>query len=106
MKPAGPTIQRPSARKPTPTPESREHVVKARQAVVTDADEKQLKVLAAPKYHKGMAELKNMTTEGVPVKHLLLEAIEDLFEKYGRGEGRFKVDDVAELRRRLDGLMK
>lgn len=82
------------------------HVEKARASVASDGDEKQLKVLAAPKYHKGMAELKNMTTEGVPVKHLLLEAIEDLFEKYGRGEGRFKVDDVPELRRRLEALMK
>lgn len=99
-----PTIERPSR----PQQLAEEHVEKARRVVVADAgtDEKQLKVLAAPKYHKGMAELKNMTTDGVPVKHLLLEAIEDLFEKYGRGEGRFKVDDVPELRRRLESLMK
>ena len=97
-----PTIARPSR----PLQPAEEHVEKARRAVVDDEGEKQLKVLAAPKYHKGMAELKNMTTDSVPVKHLLLEAIEDLFEKYGRGEGRFKVDDVPELPRRLESLMK
>jgi hypothetical protein len=97
-----PTIERPGRAQPL----AEEHVEKARKAVVADSDEKQLKVLAAPKYHRGMAELKNMTTDSVPVKHLLLEAIEDLFEKYGRGEGRFKVDDVPELRRRLESLMK
>ncbi|HCE6978374.1 TPA: hypothetical protein NHP34_006023 [Pseudomonas aeruginosa] len=97
-----PTIARPSR----PQQPAEEHVEKARRAVVDDEGEKQLKVLAAPKYHKGMAELKNMTTDSVPVKHLLLEAIEDLFAKYGRGEGRFKVDDVPELRRRLESLMK
>lgn len=97
-----PTIDRPSrAQQPVV-----EHVEKARRAVVAEEGEKQLKVLAPPRYHKGMAELKNMTTDGVPVKHLLLEAIEDLFEKYGRGEGRFRVDDVPELRRRLEALMK
>lgn len=101
--PTKPTINRPSRTLQL----AEEHVEKARRAVVADdGAEKQLKVLAAPKYHKGMAELKNMTTEGVPVKHLLLEAIEDLFDKYGRGEGRFKVDDVPELRRRLESLMK
>lgn len=97
-----PTINRPSrAQQPVV-----EHVEKARQAVVAKEGEKQLKVLCAPKYHRGMAELKNMTTTAVPVKHLLIEAIEDLFEKYGRGEGRFKVDDVPELKRRLEALMK
>jgi hypothetical protein len=98
-----PTITRPGRAQQL----AEEHVEKARRAVVTDdGAEKQLKVLAAPKYHKGMAELKNMTTEGVPVKHLLLEAIEDLFGKYSEGEGRYKVDNVAELRRRLESLMK
>lgn len=82
------------------------HVEKARSAVADDGAERQLKVLCHPKYHTGMNEVKTMTSDSVPVKHLMLEAIEDLFEKYGRGEGRYKVNDVAELRRRLDALMK
>lgn len=86
------------------------HVEKALQAVSsassTASEEKQLKVLAAPKYHKGMSELKNCSADQVPVKNFLLEAIEDLFEKYSAGEGRFKIDNVPELRRRLDSLMK
>ena len=100
------TTSKPTTERPSRTQQKAvEHVEKARKAVVSGEGEKQLKVLCAPKYHKGMAELKNMT-DTVPVKHLLLEAIEDLFEKYGRGEGRFKVDDVPELRRRLEALMK
>ncbi len=79
------------------------HVEKASRAVTaTDTEEKQLKVIAPVRYHKGMADIKNMTTESVPVKHLMLEALDDLFEKYMRGDGHYKIDDLAELRRRLE----
>jgi hypothetical protein len=82
------------------------HVEKAsREVKATDAEEKQLKVIAPVRYHKGMADIKNMTTESVPVKHLMLEALDDLFEKYTRGDGHFKVDDLVELRRRLESHM-
>ena len=45
---------------------------------------------------------------GVPMEAFIKVYLyrKDLFEKYGRGEGRFKVDDVPELRRRLESLMK
>jgi hypothetical protein len=82
------------------------HVEKARSEVRAEGAEKPIKVLAPAKYHKATAELKNMTEDSVPVKHLVLEALDDLFEKYGRGEGRYKVADVAELRRRIDAVMK
>lgn len=78
------------------------HVAKATRVVTTDGEEKQLKVIAPVRYHKGMADIKNMTTESVPVKHLMLEALDDLFEKYMRGDGHYKIDDLVELRRRLE----
>ena len=80
------------------------HVEKARAAVTGEAEEKKIPLQAPVRYHRGLQELKNMTSETTPVKHLLLEAIDDLFEKYSRGEGRFEVEDTAELKRRLQAL--
>ncbi len=79
------------------------HVEKARAAVSGDGDEKKIPLQAPVRYHKGLQDLKNMTSDSTPVKYLLLEAIDDLFEKYKRGEGRFEVEDLEELRRRLQG---
>jgi hypothetical protein len=80
------------------------HVERARAVVQGDADEKKIPLQAPTRYHRGLQELKNMTSQSTPVKHLLLEAIDDLFEKYSRGEGRFEVEDTAELKRRLQAL--
>lgn len=80
------------------------HVEKARAVVQGKSEEKKIPLFAPPHYHRGLQELKNMTSETTPVKHLLLEAIDDLFEKYLRGEGRFEVEDTAELKRRLQAL--
>ncbi|ASN72197.1 hypothetical protein 3S15_12 [uncultured Caudovirales phage] len=80
------------------------HVERARAVVQGDSEEKRIPLQAPPRYHRGLQELKNMISETTPVKHLLLEAIDDLFEKYSRGEGRFEVEDTAELKRRLQAL--
>ncbi len=79
------------------------HVEKARASIASDG-EKKIPLLAPARYHRGLQELKNLTL--VPVKYLLLEAIDDLFAKYERGDGRFDVDpeDMAELKRRLQAL--
>lgn len=82
------------------------HVEKARQAVTSDAPEKKIPLLAAPHYHQGLQDIKNLAVESTPVKQLLLEAIDDLFEKYKAGQGKFKVDDLEELRRRMERLGK
>lgn len=82
------------------------HVEKARAAVSSDLPEKKIPLLAPPQYHQGLQDIKNLTVESTPVKYLLLEAIDDLFEKYKTGEGKFKVDDLEELRRRLDRIAK
>lgn len=80
------------------------HVAKATQVVTTDGEEKQLKAIVPTKYHRGTGDIKSMSTEGVPVKYLIMEALDDLFAKYEQGEGRFKIDDQAELKRRLESL--
>lgn len=82
------------------------HVEKARAAVASDQPEKKIPLLAPPQYHQGLQDIKNLTVESTPVKYLLLEAINDLFEKYKAGEGNFKVDDLEELRRRLNRIAK
>lgn len=82
----------------------RPHVEKARAAMAGDSEEKKIPLLAPVRYHKGLQEVKNLTSDSTPVKYLLLEAIDDLFEKYARGDGRFEVEDTAELKRRLQAL--
>ncbi|WP_225013685.1 hypothetical protein [Pseudomonas aeruginosa] len=97
-----PSITRPGARGAAATTQDEaRHVTNARKAL-TEADEKKIPLLAPAHYHKGLQEVKALTD--TPVKHLLLEAIDDLFEKYKRGDGRYEVDDVAELKRRLQAL--
>lgn len=97
------TTSRPSRGAATPPPEDRPHMEKAR-AAVSGVEEKKIPLLAPVKYHKALQEMKSMTAQSVPVKHLLLEAIDDLIEKYERGEGRHKVEDLPELRRRLQAV--
>ncbi|WP_213152794.1 hypothetical protein [Pseudomonas carnis] len=81
------------------------HVEKARRAVVTEAaEEKQLKAIVPVKYHKGTSDIKNMSADSVPVKYLIIEALEDLFKKYQQGKGHYSIDDQAELARRLESL--
>jgi hypothetical protein len=78
------------------------HVERARDSVTEKgAKEKKIPLLAPERYHKVLQEIKGMTSDSTPVKYLLLEAIDDLVKKYERGEGRFEVEDIAELRRRL-----
>lgn len=69
-----------------------------------DNDEKQLKAIVPVKFHKGTSDIKNMSTASVPVKYLIIEALEDLFKKYQAGKGNFEIDNQAELTRRLESL--
>lgn len=81
------------------------HVEKARRAVVSDAvEEKQLKAIVPTKYHKGTTDIKNMSLDNVPVKYLIIEALDDLFRKYEKGEGHYSIEDQEELARRLKSL--
>lgn len=81
------------------------HVEKARRAVVTESiEEKQLKAIVPVKYHKGTSDIKNMSADSIPVKYLIIEALDDLFKKYEQGKGHYSIDDQAELARRLESL--
>lgn len=81
------------------------HVEKARRAVVSDStEEKQLKAIVPVKYHRGTNDIKSMSADNVPVKYLIIEALDDLFKKYEQGKGHYNVEDQAELKRRLESL--
>lgn len=81
------------------------YVEKARRAVVTEsAEEKQLKAIVPVKYHRGTNDIKSMSADNVPVKYLIIEALDDLFRKYEQGKGHYNVEDQAELKRRLESL--
>ncbi|HIF7926600.1 TPA: hypothetical protein ACYY2C_006261 [Pseudomonas aeruginosa] len=96
------SLDRPS--RPTAAPE-KAHLEKARRAVVSDAvEEKQLKAIVPTKYHKGTTDIKNMSLDNVPVKYLIIEALDDLFRKYEQGEGHYSIEDQEELARRLKSL--
>lgn len=80
------------------------HVERATRAVTSETEEKQLKVIVPTKFHKGTSDIKNMSTDSVAVKYLVIEALEDLFKKYERGDGHYSIDDQEELARRLKSL--
>lgn len=96
------STDRPSRVKP---PAEQQYVEKARRAVVTDTtEEKQLKAIVPVKFHRGTNDIKSMSSDNVPVKYLIIEALEDLFKKYEQGKGHYNVEDQAELKRRLESL--
>ncbi|MCK2185709.1 hypothetical protein [Halomonas getboli] len=47
--------------------------------------------------HRKLSSMRAHSQDNVPVREFLLEAIDDLFEKYRRGEGRFAVDDIERI---------
>ena len=96
------SIERPVRDK---APAEQQYVEKARRAVTSEAtEEKQLKAILPVKYHKGTGDIKNMSSDSVPVKYLIIEALDDLFKKYEQGKGHYSIDDQTELARRLDSL--
>lgn len=74
------------------------------KAALEAAPDARVYFLGPAKYAKGLKELKNMATNAAAEKNFIMEALDDLFAKYERGEGNFEVENVAELKRRLEGL--
>jgi hypothetical protein len=70
-----------------------------------DSDEKQLKAAVPTKYHTGTNDIKSMSADSVPVKYLMIEALDDLFKKYHAGKGHYEIGDQEELTRRLKSLV-
>lgn len=89
-----------------PTSKERPGEAQARAALADTPKDERVYFLGPAKYAMGLTELKNLSTNNTAVKSLLMEAIDDLFEKYSRGDGQYPVRDVAELKRRLQGLPK
>ncbi|WP_454869390.1 hypothetical protein [Pseudomonas farris] len=94
------SLERPS--RPVSAPDEA-HLEKARRSGCS-TEEKQLKAIVPLKYHRGTNDIKSMSTDNVPVKYLILEALDDLFKKYEQGKGHYNVEDQAELKRRLESL--
>lgn len=95
---------RPSRATTSTTTAEAPHVSTARAAVADEGIEKPLKILAHPRYHKAVSELKTCSSDSVPIKYFVMEAIDDLLEKYKAGKGKFSISDVAELKRRLENI--
>ena len=89
-----------------PSRTGRPEVERARRDVTaTDEPEKRLPpVYARPSYHQRLQAIRSMSRDNVPAKALLLEAVEDLFEKYASGKGRYPIARQAQLERMLEEL--
>jgi hypothetical protein len=52
---------------------------------------------ASPKTHQMLSAMRVNSETNVPVRAFIDEAIEDLFEKYRNGKGRYKVGDIERI---------
>lgn len=89
-----------------PTSKVRPGEAQARAALADTPKDERVYFTGPARFAMGLTEIKNLSTNNTAVKLLLMEAIEDLFKKYSRGDGQYPVRDVAELKRRLEGLPK
>jgi len=60
---------------------------------IQEGPEKPLRVDIPTSYHKRLAKMKGNAAETLTIKLLVIEALEDLFEKYERGEGHYPMED-------------
>lgn len=84
----------------------RPDVERARRDVTDDQepDKRLPPVYAPPSYHRRLQAIRSMSRDNVPAKALLLEAVEDLFEKYAAGKGRYPIARQTDLERMLEDL--
>tara|TARA_R110000772_G_scaffold261298_1_gene379688 strand:+ start:533 stop:844 length:312 start_codon:yes stop_codon:yes gene_type:complete len=75
------------------------HVDRAMKDVKGGAKTRRVIYDTHPDVHSKLSMMRSMSANNVPVKAFLDEAVEDLFEKYLRGEGRFEVKDIERLLR-------
>lgn len=52
---------------------------------------------ASQETHKRLSAMRVNSETNVPVRAFIDEAIQDLFEKYRRGEGHYKVGDIKRI---------
>lgn len=59
-------------------------------------DEEVLKRIPAEvpaSWHRKLRKMRSDSIDNIPVKFFIMEAVEDLFEKYKRGEGKYPMLD-------------
>lgn len=89
-----------------PARTERADVERARRDVANtqEPDKRLPPVYASPSYHQRLQAIRSMSRDNVPAKALLLEAVEDLFEKYAAGKGRYPIARQSNLERMLEDL--
>ena len=96
-----------TTRKPASTTEAKEapkHVERALRDVTEEVKPKRVPYDTHPDTHRKLSSMRVMSRDNVPAKALLLEAVEDLFEKYASGKGRYPIARQAQLERMLEEL--
>lgn len=82
---------------PTEEKAAPKHVERAMRDVQDEYKPKRVPYDTHPDTHRKLSSMRVMSRDNVPVKSFLDEAVEDLFEKYRRGEGRFDVKDIDRI---------
>ncbi|MCW6036841.1 hypothetical protein K4A83_11285 [Spirulina subsalsa FACHB-351] len=76
----------------------RPDVEKAVKAITeVDQPKKRVPYDTSVDIHRKLSSMRVNSADNVPVKTFLDEAVEDLFEKYRRGEGRYQVKDIERI---------
>lgn len=83
-------LQAKSAAKPADNSEKR----KAMEAVLKadDGPLKRLPVDVPSSWHRRLKSMSARSTDGVPIRLFIIEAISDLFDKYDAGKGKYEID--------------
>lgn len=77
-------------------PGKRDDKDKALAAVVRDDLDEELKRLPVDipaSYHRRLHSMRANSLDSVPVRKFVIEALEDLFEKYEKGDGKYHLQD-------------
>lgn len=77
--------------------EAPKHVERALKDVKDGTKPRRVPYDTHPDTHSKLTMMRARSRDNVPVKSFLDEAVEDLFEKYRRGEGRFVVSDIDRI---------
>lgn len=94
------TTRKPAAAKEAATEAPKEapkHVERALRDVKDDVKLRRVPYDTHPDTHSKLTMMRAKSRDNVPVKTFLDEAVQDLFEKYRRGEGRFEVGDIDRI---------
>lgn len=77
--------------------EAPKHVERAMRDVKEDVKPRRVIYDTHPDIHSKLSMMRSMSRDNVPVKTFLDEAVQDLFEKYRKGEGQYEVKDIDRI---------